>query len=218
MPRLREVSRKDVTDPIVAFIYQRKYGDRDPVVEPGTDTGAPGNWETVIAQSPPVFEHVMRGFELWQDPAREIDPLLRELAIVRVGWICECQFCFSQHSKVFRAVGGSQEQLDAIPGWAASELFTPLQRAVLAYADCLALQHGRTPDQVFDELKKQLSEVAIIELTYFTGMYIHMATITKAFRLEFDDIPDRIVEVRGAEEPLSRRIQSQPLKLPRRAD
>ena len=56
MPRLREVPRDEVHD-FGKVIYQMLFGDRDPVAEPGTATGSPGNWWTVFAQSPDAFDH-----------------------------------------------------------------------------------------------------------------------------------------------------------------
>jgi alkylhydroperoxidase family enzyme len=76
-----------------------------------------------------------------------------------------------------------------------ADCFSPLERAVLAYTDALALQHGRVPDGVFDLLKAELSEVAILELTYITGTYVMHAITTRALRLEFDDLDDPCVEV-----------------------
>ena len=60
-------------------IYQRLFGDRDPVVEPGTATGTPGNWWTVMALVPDVFEHATAGLLLYRSPERSLDPILREL-------------------------------------------------------------------------------------------------------------------------------------------
>ena len=48
MPRLREVSRDEAHDAAKA-IYGALFGQRDPVAEPGTATGTPGNWWTVFA-------------------------------------------------------------------------------------------------------------------------------------------------------------------------
>lgn len=59
MPRLREVSR-DEADPFVRQIYRMLFGERDPVREPGTETGSPGNWWTVFALSPDCFRHAVR--------------------------------------------------------------------------------------------------------------------------------------------------------------
>ncbi|HEY0941468.1 MAG TPA: carboxymuconolactone decarboxylase family protein [Steroidobacter sp.] len=215
MPRLRQVSRAEVTDPVTAYVYQRKFGDRDPVAEPGTASGAPGNWETVFAQSPDLLEHAMRGFQAWQSPNRKLDPILRELAITRVGWVCGCQFAYSQHCKVLRGEGADEACVAAIPHWQVSSAYTAPQRAVLAYVDCLCQQHGRTPDALFDELKRHLDEEQILELTYFTSMYIMHSTMTRALRLEFDDRPDPIVEV-PAPPGYAYRPGAAPLNLPSR--
>ncbi len=59
---------------------------------------------------------------------------------------------------------------------------TPGERAVLAYADCLALQAGRTPEPVFAALKAFLSDEEILELTYITCLYDMHAVMTKALR------------------------------------
>ena len=43
MTRLRQVSRSEASEEIQQ-VYQRLFGDRDPVTQPGTATGTPGNW------------------------------------------------------------------------------------------------------------------------------------------------------------------------------
>ena len=58
--------------PIVLSMYKRLFGDRDPVAEPGTATGTPGDWWTVFANSPDVLEHASRGFALYASPERKI--------------------------------------------------------------------------------------------------------------------------------------------------
>ena len=102
---------------------------------------------------------------------------------------------FSQHCKVARDVGLTEEQVQAVPHWQVADCYSPVERAVLAYTDALALQHGRVPDGVFAVLTENLSERAIIELTYITGTYIMHAITTRALRLEFDDVADPTVEV-----------------------
>ena len=61
MPRLQQIPRADAEAPIVLSMYKRLFGDRDPVAEPGTATGTPGDWWTVFANSPDVLEHACRG-------------------------------------------------------------------------------------------------------------------------------------------------------------
>lgn len=194
MPRLRQVAKAEVVDPVVQYIYRRKYGERDPVAEPGTATGAPGDWETVFALSPDIFEHAMQGFVVWQSAERKLPAVLRELAVTRAGWACGSRFVYSQHCKVLRAAGAAEDKVAAVAAWQVSDVFSPLERAVLAYADALSLQHGRTADAVFEALRAGLSDEQIVELTYITSMYVMHAGMTKALRLEFDNVPEFVTE------------------------
>lgn len=50
------------------------FGDRDPVAEPGTATGTPGNWWTVTAAVPDLFDHIAVGFAFYRDEKRVLDP------------------------------------------------------------------------------------------------------------------------------------------------
>ncbi len=199
MPRLREVAKGDTDNEFVLTLYRQLFGDRDPVAEPGTTTGTPGNWWTVYALVPDIFKHAVQGFGVYRSPRRILDPLLRELGQTRAGWARSSQFVFSQHCKSCRIVGMTEEQIAAIPSWSVAECFTPVQRAVLAYTDCLVLQGGRTPDAVFDALRVHLSDEEILELTYITMLYDSHAVMARALRLEWDDRDDPIVEVAAPE-------------------
>ncbi|MGN2639823.1 carboxymuconolactone decarboxylase family protein [Nocardia takedensis] len=194
MPRLREVPRAEVTDPKILFFYDRLFGpDKDPAVDHGTIHATPGDWWTVFAQSPEVFRHAVRGFALYRNAS--LDPLLRELGQGRAGYARGSQFVFSQHCKQMRSLGMPEDKIAAVAHWQVSDAFTPLERAVLAYTDGLVLDGGRVPDEVFDVLRGHLSDPEIMELTYITCMYDMHATICRALRLEFDDIPERVTEV-----------------------
>ncbi len=198
MPRLREVPKAEVTSENILRYYKALFGDRDPVAEPGTATGTPGNWWSVFANSPDVFDHAVNGFALYRGD-RKLDPVLRELGQTRVGWATGSQFVFSQHCKSLRGLKVSEEKIAAIPSWQVADCFSKEERAVLAYADCLALQGGRTPEAVFQALKAFLSDEQILELTYITCLYDMHAVMVRALRLEFDDRDDPIVEVAAPE-------------------
>lgn len=196
MPRLRQVPRAEATDPGVLATYDLLFGDRDPVAEPGTATGTPGDWWTVFANAPEVLRHANQGFLLYSRVS--LDPELREIGQTRAGWVMGSQFVFSQHCKSCRALGMGESKIAAIPGWAVSEEFSPLERAVLAYTDALALDRGRVHDDVFATLRQHLPDRQIVELTYVVSLYIMHAMMGRALRLEFDDVPERVVEVPGA--------------------
>jgi len=195
MPRLRQVPRSEATAPIVETMYQFLFAERDPVAEPGTTTGTPGDWWTVFANSPDILEHCVQGFGIYRSSRRSLDPALRELGQTRAGWAVGSQFVFSQHCKSCRLLGMSETKIAAIAHWAASDEFSEVERLVLAYTDALALQGGRVPDGLFEALGRHLSDLELLELTYITSLYVMHAIMSRALRTEWDDRDDPIVEV-----------------------
>ena len=193
MTRLHQVDRDEAEAPIVHTMYDLLFGDRDPVAEPGTETGTPGDWWTVFANVPDVLDHAVRGFGLYQSPKRKLDPVLRELAQTRVGWAAQSQFVYSQHCKSLRGLEVSEERIAAVASWPAATCFTDIERLVLAYADCLVFDLGRVPDALFHALGEHLGDEELLELTYI-----------RALRTEFDDVEERIVEVAAPEGGASR--------------
>lgn len=198
MPRLRQVP-KDEADDYARAIYRALFGERDPVADPGTATGTPGNWWTVFALVPDAFRHTTEGFAFYRSGKRRLDPVLSELGQTRAGHAVGSRFVYSQHMKAARFAGLTDEQAEAIAHWPVATCFTPIQRAVLAYTDCLVLQHGRVPDAVFDALKAELSDEEILELTYVTATYMMHAVMSRALRLEYDDVDDPVTEVPAPE-------------------
>ena len=205
MPRLHQVNRAEADalaedgQPIASTMYGLLFGDRDPVASPGTATGTPGDWWTVFANVPDVLEHAVQGFALYQDPARQLDPVLRELGQTRAGYAAGSQFVYSQHCKSLRGLGVSEERIAAVAHWPAADCFTEVERLVLAYTDCLVLELGRVPDALVEALRQHLSDAEVLELTYITTLYLQHAVMSKALRTEFDDVDERLVEVRVAD-------------------
>ena len=195
MPRLHQVPRSDVTDPLTLSVYTNLFGDRDPVAQPGTAMGPPGHWWTVFANAPHLLEHFVFCSRMYLGPKMTLDPLLRELGQLRAGWLNGSHFVYSQHCKMGRAAGMTDVQVDAVKEWQVADCFDERQRTVLAYADCLVAQRGRVPDGVFAKLKSFLSDVEILELTYVTCCYDGYAVLSRALRIDFDDRDDPLVEV-----------------------
>lgn len=200
MPRLKQMPLAGVHDKGRKF-YDAIFEGRDPVAEPGTATGTPGNWWTTIALRPHVFDHCAEqmtwfgGFLTEGESPSKLCPQVRELGITLAAFIVGGQFCFSQHCHVSRAVGLSDEKINAIPHWGVFENWTPKERAVLAYTDAVTSRFGRVPDALFDELQKHMCDEDVMELTYWISSYIMHATFCRALNLEYDDVTERVVEV-----------------------
>ena len=193
MPRIRELAHSDVPSEFAAQLDQVFGESRDK----GTVTGTPGNWWTVWARVPGI----LRAFSAYSMRTAPFDAKLREIALVRTGYVRGSQFVFSQHCKSARRAGLEEAKLAAIPYWTIADVFTPAERAVLAYVDGLMLEGGRVHDKVFEALRSHLSEDEVLMLTYFVNMYSLQAVSGRALRLEYDDVPERVVEIPVPESP-----------------
>ena len=199
MPRLKQAGR-EAGNPFANRIFDLLFEDRDPIESPGTATGTPGNWWTVFNIVPDAFKHTTEGFQFYRSKDRKLDPKLRELGQTRAGYAVGSQFVFSQHCKASRDVGLTEAQIEAIPNWQGADCYDPLERAVLAYTDALVLERGRVSDGIFNGLKAGLSDEEILEFTYITCTYMMHAVMSRALRLEYDDVEERIVEIAAPEQ------------------
>jgi alkylhydroperoxidase family enzyme len=99
----------------------------------------------------------------------------------------------------------TEDKIRAVPSWEVSDVFSPVERAVLATTDALALASGRVSDGVFAVLKDHLSDEQILELVYVISLYVQHAIMSRALRTEWDDIDERVVEVPGPHGSLASR-------------
>ena len=197
MSRIGQLSRADAS-PQIAKMYDRIFGEgRDPVAQPGTATGTPGDWWTIWARAPDV----MAFFNTYSYANAALDPPLRSLALMRTGYVCQSQFVFSQHSKGGRVSKLPEEKIEAVPYWVISDVFTPTERAVLAYVDALALQDGRVHDKIFAALTEHIGTEKTLELTFFVNLYILHAWTCRSLKMEYDNVPERLVEIPVPETP-----------------
>ncbi len=180
--RLRQVSKRDAS-PDVLKIYQELFGDRDPVAQPGTATGTPGDYWTTYALVPEILTMSRDSLMGMLAPGRALDARYRELAILRAGIVGDSRFEYSQHMKVARMVGIAEEKLASIKGWATSDKFDAAERAVMAAADELV---GR----------RHLSDEQIMELVYVIALWRMHGLIVRALHLEYDgDTTARMAEI-----------------------
>ncbi len=194
MPRLRPVSKAEAS-PEIQKLYQEFFGDRDPVAEPGTATGTPGDYWTTFALVPDLLFQARTDLMTLLSPGRILPAQLRELAIIRTGIVGDSRFEYSQHLKVARMFKLAEEKLQAIKGWTTSDKFSPVERAVMAATDEL-VGRNLVEDETFAELKKHLSDPQIMELFYVIGLWRMHGMIVRALHLEYDnDTTARMKEV-----------------------
>ncbi len=94
-----------------------------------------------------------------------IEAALRSLVTVRVSQINWCAFCVDINSATGFKRGINSAQLDALPDFETSALFTERQKAALAYAEAMTRTDVGVDDGLMARLKPHFDDDAIIELT-----------------------------------------------------
>ena len=183
--RLRPVSKSEAS-PEIQQIYHDFFGDRDPVAEPGTATGTPGDYWTTYALVPDILKASRDSLMMMLQPKRALPARLRELAILRAAIVGDSRFEYSQHMKVARMVGVSEDKLAAIKGWVTSDKFDPDERAVMATADEMVARN-LIEDDTFAALKRHFTDAQIMEIVYVIALWRMHGMIVRALHLEYDD-------------------------------
>ncbi|MBO1012552.1 carboxymuconolactone decarboxylase family protein [Achromobacter sp. SD115] len=96
-------------------------------------------------------------------------PIVREvgeLVDIRASQINGCGFCLDMHIKQARIAGERELRLHHVAIWRESTLFSPRERAALAWTEAVTtLSAQGVPDAVYEEARAQLSEQEISDLT-----------------------------------------------------
>jgi alkylhydroperoxidase family enzyme len=113
-----------------------------------------------------------------------LDGRLREIAIIRVGYLNHTTYVVRQHVPQLSAPEGlSKEECDALADWRASSFFSPRERAALAYTDAMTRDIA-VPDDVFNALRPHFDERQIVELTILIGTYNMHTRVFTALKID----------------------------------
>jgi len=114
-----------------------------------------------------------------------VPPSLRELAILRVGYINQANYEWTHHVPIALRVGVGKAQIDALHDWENSGVFNGQERAVLQYTDEVT-RNIRVKDDTFAALRSFLTEEGIVELTTTIGYYGMVCRILEALQIELE--------------------------------
>jgi alkylhydroperoxidase family enzyme len=116
-----------------------------------------------------------------------LDPRLRELAILQVGWVARAPFEWSHHIKIGAEFGVTDTDVRAlIADSEGRESNLPaLDRLVLQAArECTA--QGRVAPATFDALRAQLGESALMDLVVTLGFYAGVVRVLASLEVDVE--------------------------------
>ena len=127
------------------------------------------NLYRTLAHSPGVCEGWLHLFTELRQKAK-LDDLSRELATLEVAVLNGADYEYKAHVPFALKAGMTQAQLDALPGWQVSDLYSAKMRAVLAYTDSMTRQI-HVPQAIFAAVRAHFDEREMVELTATIGGY-----------------------------------------------
>lgn len=134
-----------------------------------------------LTQSPTLYKkYVEFGLALKTIP---IEESIRDLVMIRASQMNGCAFCVDMHIKQAKIHGERELRLHHLVIWRESPLFSPRERAALAWAEVLTRlpQHG-VSDQVYEHVGAEFSEREVSDLTFVVVSINGWNRLSVAFR------------------------------------
>ncbi|MBV9318510.1 MAG: carboxymuconolactone decarboxylase family protein [Mycobacterium sp.] len=117
-----------------------------------------------------------------------LDSRLRELVIMRIGWLTASDYEWTHHWRVARGLGVSADDLLGVRDWQAYDGFGPAERAVLAATDDVLLD-GAISGSTWSACERELGaeKAVLIELVTTISAWRMVASILHSLQVELED-------------------------------
>ena len=145
--------------------------------------------------------------------ASSVQPRHREMAMLRIGWLCQSGYEWSQHARIAKASAGmSEAEIRAIAVGPQADNWSELDRAVLTMADELRYD-AMISDGTWAALQRGYKDEQIMELQFTAAQYqlVSMALNSLGVQLEptaVDRIPTDLPMPAVAQRPTGPRLAS----------
>ena len=157
-----------------------------------------------MGHNPRVLTSYAR-FEMAVEKWHRLDPTLKALAEMASAVSIGCSWCvdFGYWSSTNRGV--DPVKLRDVPRWRDSDVYTDLERQVLAYAEAATATPPAVTDEMVAGLRKHLDDAALVELTMMIAVENQRSRFNTALgltsqgfkdRCEIPDVPARVAAIR----------------------
>ncbi|MDP3737016.1 MAG: carboxymuconolactone decarboxylase family protein [Hyphomonadaceae bacterium] len=142
-----------------------------------------------------------------------ISPRHREIAMLRLGWLCQSPYEWAQHARIAKASAGMTDaEVHRIAEGADATGWSDMDRAVIRMADDLRYD-TMISDATWAELRKGYSDTQVMELLFTSAQYqlVSMALNTLGVQVEptaVDFMPFDLPLPRAASRPTTPRLTS----------
>ena len=144
----------------------------------------PGHVHRIVANAP----NLLRRFLGLADELRngtDLDPKLRELALMTVGRIAKADYEFLHHWNISLRVGVKREQLEQLADFEHAPVFNDQERAVMRYT-AEVTTNVNVSETTFNALRGFLDNRRLLELTMNVAFYNAVVRILVPLGVELE--------------------------------
>lgn len=116
-----------------------------------------------------------------------LDGRLRELIIMRIGWLTGSNYEWTQHWRFARDMGIPEDVLLACRSWESSTILTAADRAILRATD-ETMESGRISDATWSECERHVASIqARLELVVAIGNWRTFSQLLLTLRIPLEE-------------------------------
>ncbi|MGZ5216238.1 MAG: carboxymuconolactone decarboxylase family protein, partial [Caldimonas sp.] len=114
-----------------------------------------------------------------------VDPALREVAILRVGALCDASYEVHQHRRVARGAGLNDAQIDAVLDLSSTEGLDARQRLVVEFTDAV-VRDVKAPAQLNERVAAEFGDQGWLELLMTIGYYLLVSRVLENVEVDIE--------------------------------
>jgi 4-carboxymuconolactone decarboxylase len=145
------------------------------------------NVSRMLAGSPSMFQPLTRVFSAYLNDGL-LDAELREIVILRTGFLLDCDYETDNHRRAAQVIGMSAERVDALEPGNNLDVFSSTEQQVIKFVDEVVLD-GAASQVSFDAVADFMDTDEMIELTIVIGVYTLVSQFCQTFGIEPESIP-----------------------------
>lgn len=115
----------------------------------------------------------------------KLNPILREIAIIRAGVLSKAKYEVHQHERIGRDLGMSDALIKGVHAGPDDPSFNELQRLVMRYTDDV-VKNVRASDDTYKPLAAHLSLQEMQEVTVTIGYYMMVSRFLETFDVDIE--------------------------------
>lgn len=176
-PRIAAIANLDVDEDAIALILSVRAGAGAPPM------GEVPEYMRTMLKHPEIFRCQMEmGTVIFNGriPARE-----RELAVLRIGWLCRAPYEWGQHVDIGYRVGLTSDEIAKVRLGSTAHGWTEHEAAILRGVEEL-IDDKALSDSTWDILAKSWDEPQLIEFPMMVGQYVATAYVQNSIRIPLE--------------------------------